>query len=363
MNSKEPRDAFDPGLSDLPLEDQSRRAMRTLPLPYPAFDTTDHSKTTLGDDVAGHIDVRFGIQDTGSTSCETCGEAFFGSNYRANLKRHVLSVHGQPRTGCPAERCDITFNRRDNLVAHIKNKHSELLVDPASLENLQQQSTLPKLEDEGESTSSVNARSFDTLLEDIPRSIGEPWSKFFPRVGDSSPGAGVMLLGPRPDSFSNLCPPHNITLGPECHTDPPSVVTLAPDIGESFFVERNGLDWHHQLPTIAFGSSSTNSALDSVSDSMSEMSWPHPVSQATSQSPSPSTFTTRRSPSQSSTTSTYKSKAGRRHGYRLSKAGAQNAKYTRQLGSCWYCFLMKMKVEIMPCSCQELDLTMSVFSR
>jgi hypothetical protein len=59
-----------------------------------------------------------------SIPCDECGQRFSGLNQRANLRRHVESVHAQSQFHCDVEGCNVTFNRIDNLRVHAVNAHS-----------------------------------------------------------------------------------------------------------------------------------------------------------------------------------------------------------------------------------------------
>jgi hypothetical protein len=179
----------------------------------------------------------------------------------------------------------------------------------------------------GKNDDYASRMSIDTLQACIPRSIGDPWSKLSPRVGDTSPGAGVMVLGPQPDPLSKARPPPRTALETGRLLDPSTA--LGSYVDDTGFIEDDPTEWHHQLPGAAFGLQLTNGHPHSVPGPTSGMSRSQSMSKTASQS---------------STRSIRKTKGGRRHGYRLSEVQTQNAKVMRKHGACWHCFLMKKGV-------------------
>jgi hypothetical protein len=179
----------------------------------------------------------------------------------------------------------------------------------------------------GKNDDYANKLSIDTLQECIPRSIGDPWSKLSPRVGETSPGAGVMVLGPQPDPLAKARPPPRTALETGRLSDPSTA--LGSYVDDTGFIEDDPTEWHHQLPGAAFGLQLTNGHPHSVPGPTSGMSRSQSMSKTASQS---------------STRSIRKTKGGRRLGYRLPEDAAKNAKCMRQHGACWHCFLMKIKV-------------------
>jgi hypothetical protein len=176
-------------------------------------------------------------------------------------------------------------------------------------------------------TKQPNTASIDALHELIPRSIGEPFSNCFPRVGDPSPGHGIMVGGLEPDPYLNAYYQQETMYRTEYHPD--SQASSASLVDDSVLAEESAPTWPHQVPETAFGLPHTNDNSHLVPVLVSEMSRSHSISKSLSQTSSPSSC---------------KSKGGRRYGFRLSKDGARNARNIRQLGSCWHCYLMKTKV-------------------
>jgi hypothetical protein len=182
-------------------------------------------------------------------------------------------------------------------------------------------------------TKQPNTASIDALREFIPRSDLEPFSDYFPRVGNPSPGPGIMIGALQPDPHLNAYLQQDTAYGTGYHPD--SQASSASLVDDSVSVEESGSTWPHQVPETAFGLPHTNDNLHLVPVLVSDMSRSHSLS---------------KSPSQTLSPSSWKSKSGRRHGYRLTKAGARNARDIRQLGSCWHCYLMKIKVRYCPAS-------------
>ena len=188
-------------------------------------------------------------------------------------------------------------------------------------------------------TKQQNTASIDALREFIPRSVGEPFSDYFPRVGDSSPGPDIMVGALEPDPHLNAYLQQDTTYGTRYH---PDSQTSSPSlVDDSVVAEESAPTWQHQMPETAFGLPRANDQPHLVPVLGSTMTRSHSVP---------------RSPSQVSTPPSWKSKGGRRHGYRLTKAGARNARDIRQLGSCWHCYLMKIKVRYCPASVRNQTL-------
>jgi hypothetical protein len=196
-------------------------------------------------------------------------------------------------------------------------------------------------------TEQPNIASIDALRELIPRSDPEPFSDYFPRVGNPSPGPAIMIGALQPDPYLSAYLQQNTTYGTGYHPD--SQASSASPVDDPVFVEESAPMWPHQVPETAFGLPHPNDLHPNlVPVSVSEMSRSHSIS---------------KSPSQTSTPPPCKRIGGRRYGFRLSKAGAKNARAIRQRGSCWHCFLMKIKVRYYLDSAWESNLlTLVVFS-
>lgn len=180
-------------------------------------------------------------------------------------------------------------------------------------------------------TKQPNTASFDTLHEFIPRSVEEPFSDYFPRVGDRSPGPAIMVGALEPDPHLNAYLQQDTVYSTGYRPD--SQVSSTSFVDDSGSIEESAPIWQHQIPETAFGLPHSNDHSHLAPLLVRKMSRSHSVS---------------RSPSQMSTPSSWKSKGGRRHGFRLSRDGARNARDIRQVGSCWHCYLMKIKVRYCP---------------
>ncbi len=169
--------------------------------------------------------------------------------------------------------------------------------------------------------------SVEYIRSGIPRSIGPPFTQWTPRIGNQYPGVGIMIQGLSEDTSLSTHTLKDLSSGiiqsaatsessPAYLDDTPSDESATPE-------------WSHQFPQPAFGLPPSNSFSQPISDTTLVVGGHRNGSQAHVHSPCPLPC---------------KRKGGRRWGYRLSKAGAKNAKYVRQHGSCWHCFLMKKKV-------------------
>lgn len=61
------------------------------------------------------------------TECPICRNPFKGPDWKSNLKKHMNSVHTKNRHFCRWETCDRHYNRTDNLLKHVRDRHTLLL--------------------------------------------------------------------------------------------------------------------------------------------------------------------------------------------------------------------------------------------